>query len=331
VAVTEAASRRHIFARLGKGRRVSDDDVEALACGGEARGLGKSLATAKAASSAGPVVGRGLCGELERRRGTVDAEHHGSAGPCHLHREAAVEAIEIEDACIPRQRCDEPAVVALVVEPPGLLPCERIGQELDAVLADDNGSADGPRRHPRLGLQPFERARRGVVAQDDGLRRQERVERLEDQRLKPGDTGGIELHDEDTGKAVDDKARQPVGFRVDDAIIRELEEPLAQPQGALEPTCEKAAPDSPSGVAIQEPGSDEAVRVEHRHSERAVVGTPHGDECAGYESLCCGIHPHLVRIDPRVATLGSLVPPGQQSDRGPGRRVIRWDLVDGGR
>jgi len=171
---------------------------------------------------------------------------------------------------------------------------ERIGQELGAVLADDNGSAYGPLRHSRLGHQPFEHARRAVVAQHNGLGRQERIERLEDQRLTSGDTGGIELHDEDAGKAVDDETGQPVGFSVNQAIIGQLEEPVAQPQRTLEPTREEAAADSPVGVAIQEPGSDEAVGVEHRHPEGVVIQTPHGDKCAGWQRLRRHVHPHLV-------------------------------------
>src|SRR5271167_264970 len=130
-----AAQRRgDILARLRESGRIGDDDVEALAGSGKPGGFAKGLGAVKTAGFADLVEGRGLGREFECRLGTVDAQHSGGPGASRLHREGAVEAIEVEDPRVVRQRRDEPAVVALVEEPPGLLPRERIGQELGAVL-----------------------------------------------------------------------------------------------------------------------------------------------------------------------------------------------------
>ena len=163
--------------------------------------------------------------------------------------------------------------------------------------------------------QPFERARRAVVAQHDRLGRQQRGERIEDERLEPSHAGGIRLHDEHRPEAVDDQARQPVGLGMDEAIIGRLEEPLAQPERALEPAREKAPADRPAGVAIQEARREQAVRVEHRHPERRCSSARRKvTSVPGAQRLRRRVHPHLVRIDPRVAAFGAPVPPGSKRD-----------------
>ena len=84
---------------------------------------------------------------------------------------------------------------------------------------DRHRAVEAAPRHPRLGRQSFERPRRAVVAQHDGLGAQQFAERLEDDRLEPRHAGGIRLHDENRPEPVDDEARQPVGLGMDEPVI----------------------------------------------------------------------------------------------------------------
>jgi len=124
-----------------------------------------------------------------------------------------------------------------------------------------------------------------------------------------------------------DEAGQPVGFGMDEAIIRRIEQLLAQPQSAFEPAGKKAPADRPGGVAIEQTRSEQGMRVEHCGAEHARVGAPQGDQRAGCERLGLGIHLDLVREDPEVAAFGAPMTPGQQRDGGTACRIIRGELT----
>src|SRR3546814_1607966 len=62
-----------------------------------------------------------LPGERERAFGAVDRDHFGGAGQCRLHGKAPGEGVAVEHARVPGERRRPGAVVALVVEPAGLL------------------------------------------------------------------------------------------------------------------------------------------------------------------------------------------------------------------
>ncbi len=220
------------------------------------------------------------------------------------------------------QRGDEAPVVALIEEPAGLLPREHVGAEDGAVFLHRDRPLNLARCYPRLGRKPFERPDRAVVAQHDGLWGKQVAERIEDHRFEPGHTGGIQLDHQDRPEPVDDEAGQPVGFGMSEPIIRRREQPLAQLERALEPTGKKATADRSGRVAVEKPRREQGMRVEHRDPERTVVGPPQGHQGAGDQRFGHGIHPHLVRINPRIAAFGAPVPTRQQRDRGAGCRIV---------
>ncbi len=178
-------------------------------------------------------------------------------------------------------------------------------------------------RHGGVEAQPFEGADRAVVAQDDRRRLQQRGERLAYQRLQRRDAGGVGLHDEDRPEPVDDETRQSIRLGMNEAVIGPVEEPLAQGERALQPGGDKAPVDRPPGVAVEEAGRHEAVRVEHGHTERALVGAAQRDKRAGRQRLGGGVNPQFVRKDPGMPGLGAAMAFRRQHDRRPGFGIVR--------
>ncbi len=147
-------------------------------------------------------------------------------------------------------------------------------------------------------------------------------ERVEHDRFEPRHPGGVRLNDDDIADAIDDQTGQPVGLGMNEAVIGLVEQLPAQPQCPLDPAREKAPADCPAGVAVEQARGEQAVRVEHRHTERAAVGAAQCNERAGSERPRRLVHPHFVRIDPGMAGLGAPVPRRKQSDGRPGRRIV---------
>src|SRR5207248_4967640 len=116
-----AQRRRNVPLRAREGRRVGDDDVEALAGGSERSRFGEHLGAAERAAFRDLAAPRCGFGKRQRRFGTVDAEHRSGARARGRHREPAAVAIKVEHARTTSQSGDKAAVVALIEEPAGLL------------------------------------------------------------------------------------------------------------------------------------------------------------------------------------------------------------------
>jgi hypothetical protein len=130
------------------------------------------------------------------------------------------------------------------------------------------------------------------------------------------------LHDQDFAEAVDDKAGQPVGLAVNEAVIGLREQPLAQAQGPLQPPREKPLPDHPRRVAIKDPRRHQRMRVEHGDAHRPLIGALQRDQRAGRQRLCRRVDAHLGRIDPGMAAGAAALAAGQQDHRGARRRLV---------
>src|SRR3546814_8197898 len=131
-----------LLLRLHESRWIDDHQPVALAGVGLALQLLEHLSLHEAAA-AGDIVGLGRPGgELEGALGAVDRDHFAGAGQRRLHGKAAGEGVAVEHADIAREPCRPGAVVALVVEPAGLLAAFQIGEEACAVLFQRNRSVD---------------------------------------------------------------------------------------------------------------------------------------------------------------------------------------------
>src|SRR5262249_46619317 len=144
-------------------RRIGDHEIEPHAGAREGLQLREHLAASERAALAGAVERRRLRRERKRGLRSVDAGDIGGARHRRLDREAGDEAVEGEGARGARELRHEFAVVALVVEPAGLLAAERIDLEAGAVLAQLDRAREGARGHPNLLGEPFEGARGTVV------------------------------------------------------------------------------------------------------------------------------------------------------------------------
>ena len=150
-------------ARAHEGRRVGDHQIEALRTrrrlqkGEDLGALGLDLPR----NAVQP--GRAL---RQRQRRLRAVHQQRLAGPRQhgLQAEAAEIGVEVQHAPALRQPGGEGAVAALVVEPAGLLPAQRIAEEARAVLQQIDRPRKRAEHHPVLALQPLQAALRAVIA-----------------------------------------------------------------------------------------------------------------------------------------------------------------------
>ncbi len=110
------------------------------------------------------------------------------------------------------------AVLPLVEEEAGLLALLDVDAEVEAVFDDRATRGLAVAAHEaRARLEPFQLARLGVRALVDRLAAGELGERVEDRIAPALDAGSEELRHQHVGVAVDDEARQSVGFGMDQA------------------------------------------------------------------------------------------------------------------
>ncbi|MEJ0044693.1 MAG: hypothetical protein WDM81_21835 [Rhizomicrobium sp.] len=172
----------------------------------------------------------------------IEADHFARARLGGRDAEAAGIAVGVEHRLAFSQRCQEGAVVALVVIPAGLLPGAEIGEIARAVLLDRDaprfalGGAD-------IFVETLERARRRVVAQDHVCRLQHLVERLQQRLGQRLHSRGGDLRHKAVAEAIDRKSRQSVALGVHQPIERPGIERRAQRQRALQPAHEEAGAD----------------------------------------------------------------------------------------
>src|SRR5262249_52910687 len=156
---------------------------------------------------------------------------------------------------------DHSAVVALVVEPARLLAFAQIGEEPHTVLHELDRLLERAAQGSDLARQSLVLPRSAVVAQEDGLGREDLVDRLEEQRELRRRAGAVEVETEGIAEAVDDSARQAVGLAVDQAIAGNADEPIAQRERVAEALGEEAAVDRRIGIAVEQTRADQRGRV----------------------------------------------------------------------
>ena len=159
-------------------------------------------------------------------------------------RKSAGIAIQVEHAGAGGQPGDKGAVVALVVEPAGLLPGERHPPETRcrSPSSDTGPSTDPDATRLSSGSPSSVRAGlslRSTIASGDSRA----LQRLEDERQQPVHAGGVGLHRQDAAEPVDHQPGQAVRLGMHQPVIGRAVQPLAQPQRPFEAAREKAAVD----------------------------------------------------------------------------------------
>src|SRR6185312_7161758 len=225
--------------------------------------------------------------------------------------ETAGEAKKIEHAHASRQRGDDAAIVALIVEPAGLLSADRVGDETRTVFLDRDRYAEIA-DDALFRRQALERARRAVVAQHDGARPQHLLTRGKKLAFHSVNPGGVDFGDEHVVEPVDHDSRQTIRLGMDQAIEWAVVKPFAQSQRCVEARGEKFRVDDTARVAVEETRADQRTRIEHGDTQRLARRGLHRHQRAGRQRFGRRVHGDFVGIDPGMALLRPLVMAGQQ-------------------
>ena len=185
--------------------------------------------------SATPFSRAGLGRQGQRRLGAVDAEHRFGAAMRRHHGRTRRHS---NTGRAPARRAASPAIkrgcrAGRKTSRSSGRPTHR-PETARRFPSSDTGPLDRAERDPRLQRQPFQRARRAVVAQHDRVGGQQPAQRLDDQRQQPVHAGGVGLHDQHAAEPVNDQPRQAVRLGMHQPVIGRVVQPLAQPQRAFE-------------------------------------------------------------------------------------------------
>ena len=309
------AAGRQILLRLHEGRRIGDHHLEGLAGGAQTLHLLEGVGLARL-EPVGDAVGlSGAGGVLQGQGGAVYRDHLGGAGHRALDAEAAVVAVEVDGAPALGERGDEGAVVALIIEPAGLLAVQRVGEEGHAILFQPDRTVDLALRQPGLLRQPFQRPLSAVVTQDDRARRHHLVDGGQDVVDPVVHEHGVGLDRHHVVEAVDDQAGQPVGLGMDDAVEGTGEQPLAQFDRTAQPVGDEGVIHHGRRIVRQQPRGDQRVRIEGVDAQRRPAGVQKPHRTAGRDRLGDGVHLDFVGIDPGMPLHDAPLAAGLQMDR----------------
>ena len=212
-----------------------------------------------------PFIAAHSRADLDRRGALVDGDDLARPAARRGDREGAHEGVRVEHALAARELLDARAERALV---------EVEARSSGRARAGCESAGRARRTRAPRGSRPGRRRRRGskpsilavCVARsvDDGPRREDRRERLEDQRLAPLHADGPELDREHVPVAVDDEPGQPVALGVNEAqagrVVARQSERRAQRQGSLEARAKERRVDLRRGVANEEAHRDRRSR-----------------------------------------------------------------------
>ena len=118
-----------------------------------------------------------------------------------------------------RKPCDTGAMFALVKEPTGLLPTQRINREGKPAFLHRNHASFAMQQLGFLG-QSFQGAYGAVIARNHHAGRDQPMQRFQDQRCCCFHAGAIGLDGHRIAVAINHQAWQAIRFRMDQAIMR---------------------------------------------------------------------------------------------------------------
>jgi len=155
-----------------------------------------------------------------------------------------------------------------------------------------------------------------IVAGDDGAERRQVQQRRGEVRQEAVRAGGVGLHDGDVTEAVDDQSRQAIGLGVHQPVLGARGDPGAEGRGVADPRPDPVGVDDGARVAVEQPGGDEAVRIEHERAVAPAVVAFDPHRRAGGPGSMLRIKRDLVAERPWMAAFEAAVLPGQQAEHG---------------
>lgn len=247
-------------------------------------------------------------------RAGVDQQRGTSACACGTKPEGASMAEDIENRSTLGHGRKTVAVRALIEEPAGLLSRKRI---------DRNPQPPFPHLGPRIGpvqqrhffRQTFEPAGGCVVASNDGARREQLLQGLDDQRCQLVRAGCVCLQNKDVFIPVDDQTGQTIGLGVYQAVKRTVAHASTQRVCLGETGDNPARVDLPPGIPVEQARSDETVGIEHGDAEPHPVLLLEVDQRTGTQPPRIGIHHDLVTEHPGRPSAQATTLPGTELDR----------------
>lgn len=155
-----------------------------------------------------------------------------------------------------------------------------------------------------------------IVAGDDGAERRQVQQRRGEVRQEAVRAGGVGLHDGDVTEAVDDQSRQAIGLGVHQPVLGARGDPGAEGRGVADPRPDPVGVDDGARVAVEQPGGDEAVRIEHERAVAPAVVALDADRRAGRPGPVLRGHGDLVAEHPGMARFQAAVLPWLQAEQG---------------
>ena len=206
-----------------------------------------------------------------------------------------------------RQRNHAIAVGALVEEPAGLLPAERIDREPHTALNHLRARVIAEQQVDVL-CQPLLPPCRRVIACHHCAQRQQAGERLHDRRRQPIHPGGVRLQHRNIVVAVDHQARQPVGLGVHQPVEGRVANTVAQCDRLAKTRTQPVHVDLRRWVAIQQPRRDQAARIEHEGAESRAVVALNPNQVARRHLPILRLHQRARWRTPRASPPAAAVP-----------------------
>ena len=206
------------------------------------------------------------------------------------HAKAAAVAIGVEHVGVFGEARHEAAVVALVVEPAGLLATGEIGHELGAILDQLDRAFAVAFDDSHFALQPFEFAHRRIVLEHDRPGRQLGFERLQQHRRQRIHAGAVDLDHQRVAEAVDDYTRQAIGLGVDQPVVGHADQLVAERNRVRDAPAEEQRVDVRFGIGGQHARRDQRMRIEGGDADRLAARRAHDDQRACRQGLGLGIH-----------------------------------------
>ncbi len=291
-------ARLKILFRFHEGRRIGQHDVEAFARRPQPFQLFKSVGLDRGDFHA---IGLGaFLGQRQRGCRRIQTDHFGRARLCRQDAKAARIGIGVQHALAFCQAGDEGAVVALVVIPARLLPSCQVGDITHAIFFHRDAGALALGR-AGISFQPFERARRRVVAQDHRLGLQRRVQRLEDGIKLLFHAGRADLHRHHVVEAVHHQAGHKIAFGMQQPVERPVIQARPQGQRAGDLFGEESRVHRNIAFLGQQAHRDQAARIEIAGAKGPPIFPAHIDDAAGGDGLGDRVHLQLVGEDPGAA------------------------------
>ena len=142
------------------------------------------------------------------------------------------------------------AMFALIKEPTGLLPTQRINGEGKPAFLNGNHACFAMQELGFLG-QAFQRAHRAVIARNYHAGRDQGVQCFQDQRCRGFHAGTIGLDGHRIAVAINHQTRQAICFGMDQSVMWAVEQLVAQRQRFLQALLEPGQVASGIVVTVQ--------------------------------------------------------------------------------